>query len=82
MLRCGLIVFKLCISFLSFMRRGKGCVCMYVCVLTEKVSDNKSSKAGMLPCPTLVVVKSFKGKYSFVACVIKYAHVVDLSDLQ
>lgn len=55
---------------------------MYVCVSTEKVSDNKSSKAGMLPYPALVVVKSFKGEYSFVACVIKYAHVVDLSDLQ
>lgn len=55
---------------------------MYVCVSMEKMSDNKSSKAGMFPCPVLAVVKSFKGEYSFVACVIKYAHVVDLSDLQ
>ncbi len=54
-------------------------MCMYVSM--AKVSDNKSSKNGMLPCPALIVVKSLKGGYNYLH-VLKYAHVVDLSDLK
>lgn len=53
MLRCGLIVFKIYISFFpSCTEEMSMYVCM--CVLMAKVSDNKSSKVGKLPCPALV----------------------------
>ncbi len=78
MLRCGLIVFKINISFFPSCTEEMS-VCMYVSM--AKVSDNKSSKNGILPCPALIVVKSLKGGYNYLH-VLKYAHVVDLSDLK